>query len=617
VADMRCQTPITCHSALIKSEVLAALLKEIRLNSHGEIAKQIDETLQQFEDDTAPPTPSRSLQSTEKRRRPSSGDTDNEETWAVDEAHILASVDSNEDLDSQDEDLLGQDETNRTGFLDRNIQVQWTRMLQRKLNEHEVEPSNLPYPPLRDDEEAVDKRAQAFHKRVEHEERSASACPLGDFYFHLDHEVLAPLGNIDPDAMPPAEIAERLYGFYEKAVPTPFRILDDQHGKQLQKYYEMVKRGSLLSVSANWKAIMNIVFAIGARFSHLIGAERRADDHDHLVYMSRAVHFLELTKFTALVSAPDITTIQATGLVSFHYLVIGHVSRAWFMIGLAVRHAQAAGLHLRNEDTNMSPGKKQAISQTWRALYLIECVLTSITGRTRVVYQKDCTVPLLTGLKDGNSGKKNSTPATMKPKFKRTSSGLPELSSQAHAHPEWTDNVGDSRHFLHAWTDLDILQHKILSTLYSASTAAYPWQHVEGEIASFISELDTWARSALPREPSSMSKNIALKEEREQILLNLYHQSVRICATRPCLCRLDRRMSHQSGKSSRFNHETADACIQAALNVALYLPETSNAQRLYEKGPWWSTVHISKSRTFDYITQLTGRSHAGHYRVTT
>lgn len=55
---------------------------------------------------------------------------------------------------------------------------------------------------------------------------------------------------------------------------------------------------------------MNLVFAIGARYSHLVDAEWRADDRDHLVYMWRAVHLLQLQQMRTLTLHPEQRLIQ-------------------------------------------------------------------------------------------------------------------------------------------------------------------------------------------------------------------------------------------------------------------------------------------------------------------
>jgi hypothetical protein len=609
---------------MAKNERLTTLLREARDDLDGDLAARVDELLLQHEDDTPPPTPSRSTRAMDKRPRSSFDDIETD-SQALDETHVSASVGSNEDLGFLDEDLLGQQGPSPPGYMGRNSQVQWMRTLHRKLKQSEDEPDDLPYAPPGQRQTAVDKRAHALHQR---QDRSDSKLPLAECYFYLDKEDIDALDNVMPDAVPPIETAEQLTELYKKAVQSPFRILDDTFFDQLRTYYDMRQRGNAPIVGPRWKAIMNLVFAIGARFSQLIGTNGQVDDRDHLIYMSRAVHFLELEKFKMLICAPDSSIIQANTSTSSplsHLLTFAgnravllllssywscqqvcntkraifssadFFFRAWYMIGTSLRHAQAAGFHLRNEDLSMPLTKKRAMAQTWWALHSIECVLTSITGRPRVVYEKDCTVPLLTALTEGNSRKKKTTAAAFKSQSRSTASASSGTSSQAHTYQEPAENAAVLDTFLDSWINLDIIQHRVLSALYSAGTAIYSWQHTQGEIAALQTKLDQWAREALPYELFDLSNATDPNQPRERLLLYLYYQSVKICVTRPCLCRLDKRIDGQSDESARFNEKTADACIQAALDLVACLPEPTTPRWLYEKGCWWSSVHIRKS----------------------
>lgn len=56
---------------------------------------------------------------------------------------------------------------------------------------------------------------------------------------------------------------------------------------------------------------MNILFAIGAKYSHLTGAEWRGDQRNHLLYMTRAVHLLGLKDTIMVISGPDMELVRA------------------------------------------------------------------------------------------------------------------------------------------------------------------------------------------------------------------------------------------------------------------------------------------------------------------
>jgi hypothetical protein len=301
---------------MTKNEQLTSLLKEARGDLDGELAHRIDDLLLKYEGDTPPATPSVSMRAMEKRPRSSSDGTEFD-SQHPDENQVSASVGSNEDLDFLDEDLLGQHGSTISGYIGRNSQMQWMRTLEQKLNEPEAEPDDLPFAPPGKDQNAIDKRAHALHQR---QARSSSKLrvSLAQCYFYLDEEDIDAFDDVDADDYPPVETAERLTEIYKEAVHAPFRILEDAFFQQLRTFYEIVQRGSVPMASSRWKAVMNMLFAIGARFSHLIGAGWQAGDRDHLIYMSRAVKALELEKFQQWTCAPDSYIIQVSCLHSAH-----------------------------------------------------------------------------------------------------------------------------------------------------------------------------------------------------------------------------------------------------------------------------------------------------------
>jgi hypothetical protein len=259
------------------------------------------------------------------------------------------------------------------------------------------------------------------------------------------------------------------------------------------------------------------------------------------------------------------------------------------MIGISLRHAQAAGFHLKNEDLSVPLSQKRSVAQTWWALHSIECILTSITGRPRVICRNDCTVPLLSQLAEGSTTKKASAQQMSASQSK--SMPLTLLSTPGQGPP---DAVADLDTFFNAWSNLDIIQHKTLTSLYSAQTAISSWKHMQREISSLMTELSEWAQNAVPNGLFGTSGTEQPNQQRENSLLYFHHQSVKIYITRPCLCRLDRRIKGQSAESASFNQNTADACVQAALDLTSWLPEPTDLRWVYEKGPWWASVHISK-----------------------
>jgi hypothetical protein len=263
---------------------------------------------------------------------------------------------------------------------------------------------------------------------------------------------------------------------------------------------------------------------------------------------------------------------------------------------MAIRYAQAAGLHLRNEDPSVPTSRKNALAELWWALHSIECVLTSVTGRPRVIARKDCTVLLPTTTRERCSPKSSLPPESSTPRSNPIPPALSSAQSQVRQFPNSIETATNPDSFVNAYVRLDLIQHKILSNLYSARPAIHSWKCMQKEISSLTTELNEWALQALPHDSFSAASTAEPSIGREQSMLYFCYLSAKICITRPCLCRLDRRPKGQSEESAEFNWRTAEACVQAALDLALLLPEPLNTRWIYEKGPWWSSVHISKSQ---------------------
>ncbi|KAF1945717.1 hypothetical protein EJ02DRAFT_509382 [Clathrospora elynae] len=578
--------------AIRKSEYLIELLNQISSQLDAQSRKKVEDILKDYDDDSPPPaTPLSATATSQSKRARRTSQSDDQDDLSLTspeggEAQYPASVGSNEDLDFLLEDLLPDEEANGIGYQGRNSHAQWLRALETKLERPEGDPRDMPYGPPGASREAFDERAEALHER---QHRTGRTGHFTDYYFYLDDDNIE-LEIGDPHTVPSAATAQKLFEYYKVAVHSPFRILHDLFESQLHMFYGQRQSGVTTNVSSKWKAVMNLVFAIAARYSHLIGAEWQADDRDHLVYMWRAVHLLQLGSITSLISAPDQLLIQATGLLSFYYLTIGHPSKAWYMIGISLRHAQAAGLQLRNEDPSATSSRKETLARIWWGLCSIECVITTITGRPRTVAAKDCTVPPPNSSVEGPKGQGNQMQA---PNTQQTHSR--PLSSSNTTRPSSSSmqmqGAKDMESFREAYVGLDIITDKILNGLYSARKSVNTWKQVQREIGSLSDELDEWALGALPHGPFGDATVLEPNLSREQLLLFLCYHNAKISITRPCLCRLDERIKGQSEESANFDQKTAKACINAATSMTSLLPSTPNPQWFYENGPWWSTVH--------------------------
>lgn len=74
-----------------------------------------------------------------------------------------------------------------------------------------------------------------------------------------------------------------------------------------------------------WIAVLNLVFAIAARYTLLIGDGLEGDGDDHLSYFARAWR-LSIDN-VALLDHPNLQQVQVEGLTAFYLLSTGQVNR--------------------------------------------------------------------------------------------------------------------------------------------------------------------------------------------------------------------------------------------------------------------------------------------------
>ena len=206
-------------------------------------------------------------------------------------------------LDTLDEDLSRNEQTRATGFVGMNSEVQWLR-------------STL--------DEALPEQT-ALH------DRQASS----SFTFYSDSESVFPGLPVDPNALPDPDVGEQLLGCYARTVHDSFPILPKKVIAGFQKFFQAVRAGWPTRMAPRWQATLNLVLAIGAKYSHLVQASWRGDEQDHLVYHARG----RILGFDGRVFTdhPDVGKIQVAGLLSFHYLSIGQINRwVWFLLTLSL-----------------------------------------------------------------------------------------------------------------------------------------------------------------------------------------------------------------------------------------------------------------------------------------
>ena len=302
--------------------------------------------------------------------------------------------------------------------------------------------------------------------------------------------------------------------------------------------------------------------------------------------------------------------------------------RAWMMCGTALRYSVALGLHLRDDNPKLSDTNKEIRYRVWWALYGLERSLGVMTGRPTSVVDLDCMTPMPVPIDEESF----SNPSfgmhneDLVRKMRRISSqGSPHTISSASPGPSPrtkgsppTPNSPTSAHsgsdffksippnlslYFALHTQLNGITHDVLIQLYRPTTKSKTWSQIQTAITGLDKSLDSW-RSSLPPILDFAKKQRDQQFIRQRMCLGFFYFSTKIIVFRPCLCRIDRRIPHQSNKSKDFNRVSATSCVQAAKGMLDLIPDEPNPVGLYKVSPWWCLTHLMMQSATVLILEL-------------
>ena len=147
--------------------------------------------------------------------------------------------------------------------------------------------------------------------------------PTSESSYHCDDLTLTPPDHVDPFEVPPQATANMLFQSYMETVHPAFPII----GKNtfIRQYQVFQASQDQSKINNNWLAILNLIFAIGAKYSHLIQADWSGNKMDHLVYFTRA----RILGFDsdAILGHPELQKVQIAGLMSFYLMALNQINR--------------------------------------------------------------------------------------------------------------------------------------------------------------------------------------------------------------------------------------------------------------------------------------------------
>lgn len=144
--------------------------------------------------------------------------------------------------------------------------------------------------------------------------------PVSQSSYHCDDVDITISEEVDRYAVPPPVTVDKLFNVYMDTVHPTFPIINRT---AFSEQYHQFARGE--DVRPNWLAILNLIFAIGAKHSHLVQADWRGDVNDDLVYFARA----RLLGFDGdhILGHSDLQRVQITGLMTFYLMAINQINR--------------------------------------------------------------------------------------------------------------------------------------------------------------------------------------------------------------------------------------------------------------------------------------------------
>ncbi|KAJ9609222.1 hypothetical protein H2200_006994 [Cladophialophora chaetospira] len=539
---------------------------------------------------------------------------DGEESGAESEASGGAG--STGALDRTDEDFT-REQARHTGFMGKNSEITWLQRLHQQNKFGDVPP---------------DQQGNQKQRRLAEMSTASltSTRPIGDTQvplseaepgftidnssYHMDDMSIFTYDAVDAYELPTPEMANHLFHAYMQRVHPSFPFVGRLN---LTSQFRRFISGTVQRPPEKWLAILNLIFAIGAKYSHLINAEWKGDERDHLIYFTRA-RLLTVNSET-IFHHPELQMIQVLSLMSLYLLCNSQLNRAWILIGYAIRAAGALGMNMRNDSTELKDSLKEIRYRLWWALYVLEHRLCNMTGRVNCVMDEHVTTPLPVPLEeeqfDGEEGQKlldkvrqqgdrapssnslspsiGSTPSTDRSRSQtKVDSRSPSMPGGGQSGDlEWAKDVqpNSSLYFLHL-VQLTRVTQSIFHSLYNPAAASGSWSDIQAKVKDLDDRLEHWYRK-LPPAFAFRRKQRERGSYEHRLNLGFFYYSTKMTVHRPCLCRLDRKIPGQSNKSLEFNRNSAAACVESAMEMLQLIPDEPNAVGLIRVGPWWNILH--------------------------
>ncbi|KAE8389204.1 fungal-specific transcription factor domain-containing protein [Aspergillus alliaceus] len=573
-----------------KSKIYEDLLNDVRSKVDSQTAEQIQQVIreQSSRNDQAP-----------GRKTPISLSTvRGADTTANPSPDSISSLVA---LDYINEDFNRDEKIQAMGFVGEHSEIAWLYRLKRML-----ERSSPVTPSPRD---------------------SWDRPSVASMSFFLDDSDIPAMDNVDPLQRPEQMLADQLVDKYFSVIHPFFPII----GKAIfLRQYKSFYSTPFVRPGKRWLAILNMIFAIAARYCRQLQADDQDTPDDGPLYFSRAWK-LSMSD-VALLDHPNLQQIQVEGLTSFYLLSVGQVNRSWRICGTSIRSAVIMGLNLRNESSMVVHTSKETRYRVWWSIYMLDIQLSVMTGRPPHCSSDFCTTPYPVPFQEeeflddnivqviADNETRNIFMEALSSKH-LTKPFNEAMTSESSGHP--LSNLGKhcwqaalnavesltpntSLYFL-CLVDLGLIMRESIDTLYAPGAARKSWLEVEMAISTLNGKADAW----LSRLPAAFDFTHGHQMfERQRSCLAFRFCSAKILITQPCLSRVTRKAPGVEIPGN-FCNTMAAMCVDLAGQMLDLLPDSPEPSWVYHVSPWWCVLHFLMQSTAVLLTELLLLAKAG------
>lgn len=289
------------------------------------------------------------------------------------------------------------------------------------------------------------------------------------------------------------------------------------------------------------------------------------------------------------------------------------------------------GLNLRSETDSIPYLSKETRYRVWWALFMLDTLLSVMTGRPPSTGEMFCTTPLpvpyreedfwdervvqlITDQETRNTlmnrllcNGPEGSPRKLADRILPERSGSNEEKQSGTATKTMVETLSPntSLYFLYV-VDLAFVMREAITTLYAPTAARRSWLELESAISTFNTNADNWL-SRLPAEFHFAEMGMTRPFSRQCASLAFRFYTTKLIISQPCLRRLAYRPSRERS-SGAVCHTMAAICVQAAGQVLDLLPDEADISCLYEISPWWCVLHYVMQSTTVLLVDLFTRA---------